>query len=350
MRWFSFLCVLFVFTACSDVPPPLSVEFDKGLVSKEVIELGQIQGSVKRIEPLSSKREGDIVVLGQTGVIYLDSKTLEIKKEISFVDSSGRPIWFGVSPNFIEADDTFYISKGGGGFGETALLDARGTQLWNFHPDETLSPDKMIVADLNGDAVPEFYVDGREALYCLNFQGVVQWSVAGRFYDLQNVKNRYVLALTEDHKLLKISAKGEVLSKVTFPAKIRSVAYVPWNGEDFVVTGYYTGGRVALSTIAGGALTHFKLGSFPAYHDPQAITVKFFADRKPFLVILAHSRSAANRTQLSIYSDSKELVYREVIRSTRGLSAVAVGEREYLLVGDGTAGVLKYSAKSLTGF
>ena len=64
--------------------------------------------------------------------------------------------------------------------------------------------------------------------------------------------------------------------------------------------------------------------------------VKFFSDQAPYFAVLAKYSSSVGQSELCIFNPMRELVYKELIRNTKGILAIDVKntKRQRLLVGD----------------
>ena len=141
--------------------------------------------------------------------------------------------------------------------------------------------------------------------------------------------------------------EGKEIQNISSRYKEHHFDIVDWPSESNILIG--RGGfykwKAIIINLKGKDIFKHKLRNFYVCHGPQGTSIKFAGDKKPYLAILGHSKSTSYLTQLSIFSPSKELIYQEILESTRGLCAIPCqkDQVEVLLVGDSNTKVWEYS-------
>jgi hypothetical protein len=333
---------------CSTSAPSPRVVVDSPSVQKTEVFSAFIGGTVKHVQKgdYHSSPGEEIAVLGQTALWLLDAQNYALVE----TDDFGGSASFGLSPTLVDAkgDGSGVVMMGGGGFGEVGLIDRGGKQLWTFQPDPTLAPTKMISGDLNEDGMIEFYVADSTGLYQVSPEGVTNWMVGNRnFYDVAITPEKTVLALDDARVLTTIDFEGNVVGTIKYADDVYNIDVVQWPEKTGILTGYIDK-KVRVRNLLGELVFEYRLDDFPLYHAPQGIAVHLAGMNKPpYLAVLAHSRSSIGLSQLTIFTPSGNLLYQEILESTRGMCANdnATPGQEVLLVGNGAAGLIEYRLK-----
>lgn len=332
-------------------------------VNKRIIYKSHIRGGVKniRLGTFRPSLSPEIILLNQKGTHFLSTENytpVDIHLYHANNINSASTQDFGIRPDIIDinGDGDYVIMKGGGGFGETGLLDKKGKKLWIFQPTENLPPRKMIHGDLNKDNKLEFYANDFGALYRLDEKGSVIWKIDKNTPDLnlryfndigiftENGSEQPFLLAVTNRDFVVINFDGKIVKRFKSDYKIQNFEIVRWNKEQFILSGYFRK-KVIMLDMKGNKIHEFKLKDFPLYHAPNAVAVKFRPGEKEYLVLLAHSRSRFRLTQLNIISPEGQIIYQEIINGTKGLAPLFRKEKnsEVLIIGDGFKQVLEYS-------
>jgi hypothetical protein len=339
---------------------------DTGHIEKKAILEKCIYGRVRKIQIGDFDRASgkEIAILGQKGYWLLSCDDYHVMRSYEltgqFKDTKGRPVWLGLNPELVDVSGNglFEIMKGGGGFGDVGLLNAKGKLLWTFHPDPKLHPNKMIHGDLNRDGHIEFYVADHTGLYQLDPEGVVTKKISNeRIIDIQAIegdqlRKPVLAALTYAGEFLIFDYQGSLLKKLTPGLDIRRFDVVNWHGKGNLLVGEqgFFMWRLSILDLNGNILFTKKL-RYPHWvkwvSNPKGIAVAFNKDKAPYLAVLANTKASVGLSQLNIFSPQGELIYQDILRYSNGICVndSVKDQREVLLVGDNGTAVWEYSLK-----
>ena len=336
------------------------VIIDSESVNKRVIYQSFICGGVRNILTgnYRSSATPELTIIGLSDIHFLTADNYKPLYNYSFKDSYGKSMSLGVQPDIIDIDNdgNYKIIRPGGGFGDIGLLDKRGNKIWTFRPNKDIPPKKMVYGDLDKDNETEFYALDYRELYRLDEKGNVIWKIdkiesgLGRkifnYIDIftDEKSGEQLLLINSEKDFTVIDSKGNIINKFKVDYKPNTFEIVEWNNRQYILCGYFSKKAVLLD-LSGKKVYEFKLKKFPLYHGPNAVSVKFKPDEKEYLVLLAHSRSSIQLTQINIISPEGEIIYQEVINKSFGLAPLYKKERnsEVLIIGNGTKEILEYS-------
>lgn len=331
--------------------PELGVTIDKLHLERTVVAECCFQGYIRTIQlgEFEGKGEPQVAAIAQTGVYLFDAVTLGEKAVIDYLNPDGSTLWFGLSPFLVRDKDGFKIAKRGGGFGNIGLLDRGGKELWKFKPDPALPPSGMVVDDsIFGE--PRFYVCDRGILYKLDADGRVVWKIPdnGSYITLVRddaSKEAGVATVDSDTKTLRIwSAAGKLEQRIDLPAHPDGIEFVR-NGKmsGFVVK---AGSQIAFIDRNGQHRWTHSYGTVPIIHGPVAVLVRLSSEQLPLLAVRFASRSATGKSVLSMFSLDGTHLYEEYLDggTAIGIAPAKNGDRERLLVGEGTLKLWAYES------
>ncbi len=310
-----------------------------------------IDGFSKRIDiiqtsnvPVKMSRNNGVIFLVyddlyQPHIKFYNSDLDEIDS-INFAKKNNKPIYFHLNPKYVRLTPKLNgIMMGGGGFGAVGLFDINGKLLWNFKPDLIHNPNKMIDADLDNNGITEFYAISGSGLYRLDLEGNIVWKFAGDIRDISiysNKKDKFesIIVLNSNDTFSLISPQGKKIRSLGFSSKNFSFATMDVDGNSLIVyRSSYDTFRVV--NQEGKFLFDYKYKNLPIYHGPYTTSVSF--DGATYVAILMTSRSAIQKSVISIFSLKGELVYQAILNYGSKLAAQYIHktDNQRLLVSDG---------------
>ena len=301
--------------------------------------------------------KAQLAVLTQPSIHFLSANNYQKLHVINAKPFKDKKGYFSLSPELVDIDNDgkYEIMKGGGGYGQTALLDSEGYPLWEYKPGIT-KPSKMISTDLNNDKEVEFYAINKSSLVRLDKNGQVVWEVlAPRYFILRSdFKDIEVFqnSKTQQSELLVVSNdtfyhynyEGKLLHQFEAKLPVSNFQIINWNQQQFILAGYYDT-KIALLNFDGAVHQYIDLGESVHYHEAQAINVTFSQEAAEYLVVLTHSSSSKGLSKLSIISPENTVIYQEVIKATKGLISLpqTKGNDEVLVITNNDRRLVAYS-------
>ena len=343
------------------------VKMDLGKIKKTpALTCGILGGVPRRVQKIqtvqfSPKTGKEIAVLGQSMITLVSCEDYEVNKQISFMDKdlATKRSTLGLNPAVFDAngDGRFEIMRGGGALGGVGLLNDTGELLWSFHPDHMLPPNKMIHGDLDKDGHVEFYVADPTGLYQLDAKGTVTKKFSdGWISDINTVDDPHaakplLIALTHKREFKFFDFNGAMVRKFKPAYRFSRFDIVNWPSSPNILIGVegFHRWKAVLLDLEGKTVFDHILPSFWFAHGPEGVAVRFSEKEQPYLAVVGHTRGLIRSplTQLSIFSPSGELIYRENLKANRGLcvNGCKKGNGETLLAGDDGCTVWEYSLK-----
>jgi WD40 repeat protein len=347
-----FFLILVLLISCNKLKT--GVRVGEGMLTKTLLFSGSFPGRIMTIQVGNFERNPikEIAILGMMKGVILDAKTHQVKKMLSFRQSVElRPEIVIVLSN-----GSLEIMRRGGGFGDVGLVNELGEFIWKYNKVGT-SPE-MDAGDLDGDRETEFYVADLDGLHRLDYQGREVWKTLGQEWEVNVAiykpeSNDTGLAITRgnDGKIRFWNSSGRLVREVTPESGSYGLEVVKWgdhyyllseSGSSIILTDF--DGRIffeyALEEINEEA--HFRIRGM-AIRDIRGVSVKFKPDKKPYLAVLTDFRAATGKAMLSVFTLERQLVYQEIINSSRGIAALKNSDgSESLLIGDGGKNVWIY--------
>jgi len=350
MNWLIIIFLAFIsliISGCgkTDGWPNLGVLVNKEAIKKELVAECCFRGGVRQIQvgDYLPGEKLEVAVLGQTGILFLDAESLVQLEKNKFVNGSGDTKWFGLEPRLIENNSTgFTIMQGGGGFGETGMLDSEGERIWQFKVSE-INPHMMISVDLDGDNKTEFYASDYSGLYRLNSSGKVVWKLSKNitdiaYYESKTDNIRGLVALDTKARLIYlIKSDGSIQGEIKINKDVYHFNSVFLDGETLLVV-RDTSKSINVINLQGNIIFSHIFKAASVYHGPISTALKFKDSDEPIIAILMNSRSSIGKSLLSIFSINGSLLYQEVLDGGTGMTE----NRGKLLVGDGVKHVWAY--------
>ncbi|MCX6354202.1 MAG: hypothetical protein NTZ78_04775 [Candidatus Aureabacteria bacterium] len=343
------------------------VKMDLGKIEKTpALTCGILGGVPRRVQKIqivssSSKAGKEIAVLGQSMITFVSCENYEINNQISFMeqDIAEKKSKLGLNPELVDADNdgNLEIMMGGGALGGVGLLDETEKLIWSFHPDHMLPPNKMIHGDLDKDGTIEFYVADPTGLYQLDAKGTLLkkfsdgWISDIHIVDDPHATKPLLVALTHRREFRFYDFSGALVRKFKPAYRFSRFDIVNWPSSPNILIGVkgFHRWRAVLLDLEGKTVFDHILPSFWFAHGPEGVAVRFSEKEPPYLAVVGHTRGLIRSplTQLSIFSPSGELIYRENLKANKGLCVndCKKGKNETLLAGDDGCTVWEYSLK-----
>jgi hypothetical protein len=349
------IIVLMFLIACQK--NELCVKVGEQFLTKHLYYKGQFPGGVMNIQLFnidSADSDRGIIIFGRGNYIILDLKTKKLKKAITFKK------WISSRPEAVNItkDDSLQIMLRGGGFGEVGLVDTYGDFIWKYKHIDGASPH-MTAGDLDKDGQLYFYVADLDGLCKLDYSGKQIWRSDKMFWerDIQIYnpappQTPLIFTRGDDGNIRFWNKAGRLVKEVTPEIKIYGLEILSWPDKNHVLTN--TINEIIVMGLDGRTVLRYKLGKnfFDFYYemkilDIRGVPVRFEPQNKPHLAVITDFSFPKNRAMLSIFSPEGELVYQEMLYSTRGINVIDNPDgSESLLVGDGAETVWIYQRRS----
>jgi hypothetical protein len=266
----------------------------------------------------------------------------------------------------IDRDGTSETLRLGGGFSDVVLIDSSGVEVWRkpggWSGDFTANG--MAYADLDRDGEDEFYVAGRDGLYCFDARGVERWKVGDGIhwhvavYDPSDVEHARIVSYVTRHRkrttLEFRDARGLLLHQALSPSMSAGFELLQWpSGPDRLRILARSASSVMLLDHLGRMVwkRRFARGLGMSGSRLSGTLVRFCDCHPPYLAVLFGTRAGWNRSLLCVFTLDGELKYQEVLdstRSLRGLVAVRIpgsdAGGESLVTGGKDGQVIAYHA------
>jgi len=330
------------------------VRVGEGVLTKSLLLSGSFPHGIMAIQVgyFDRKPDKEIAVLGQMNGVIIDAKTRQIKKRLSFKQS------LELRPEIatVKTDGSLEIVRCGGGFGDVGLVNEMGEFIWKYKQVGT-SP-QMVAGDLDEDGELEFYVTDLDGLHRLDYQGREVWKTPGDKWEVDAViytpdrdGSSLVVTRGTDGNFRFRDSSGRLVREVTPEAKSYGLEIVRWVDHYYLLT--YSGSSIILTDFEGRLFFQYELHKAwgrPSLriqvmdiYDIRGVPVKFESDKQPYLAVLTDFRAATGKAMLSVFSPEKQLIYQEIINSSRGISVLPNPDgSESLLVGDGGKNIWIY--------
>jgi hypothetical protein len=352
-KFLIFIGIVFVFLAsCSRYE--IGVKHGEGLFSKKVFFRGEFPNGIRAIQVgnFNSTPEKEVVILSQWNLIIVSAVTYEIKKTAFFRQS------VGIRPKLIDIkkDGSLAIALGGGGFGDVGLMTTNGESIWMYKKVGT-SP-RLVSGDLDRDGKLEFYIADYDGVHRLDESGREIWKKGERWEEeigtcmFIDEKRPSVVTKGSDGNIRFRDSAGDSIKEVAPESVIYGLEIIKWP-EDYRILAR-TDYDIIVLNFDGKVLLRHKLQediwqSFVhliEIMDIRGTAVRFRLNERPYLAVVAKHRAAIKRSTLSIFSPEGELIYKEMLHSSTGISALPTSDgSESLLIGDGEETVWIYNMR-----
>lgn len=288
----------------------------------------------------------EIVIFSRRDCFIFDEKTRELKRTIKFNQS------IGLRPELlrINNDGTLEIMLRGGGFGDVGIADAKGEFIWKYKQIET-SP-RMTAGDLDRDGEIEFYIADNTSLNRLDYSGKKVWKVGNnrsvdymQIYDPGGDKIPFIVTRSFVGGNWNVSFwdnTGKLIKEIIPEIKTYELEIIKWPDDYHILA--KTDYDIIIMDLDGKVVLRYRLKEdiFKFFvhlleiMSIRGVPVRFEPDKKPYLAVITGFRSALSKTMLSVFSPEGQLVYQEMLNSTRGINVVKKNDGpESLVVGDG---------------
>jgi hypothetical protein len=253
----------------------------------------------------------ELAIVDHSGADVLDSGTLAVQRHVPFTAQPGR-LWGSFSTLVRLPDDRLVVVQAGGGFSRTRLQDLNGTELWEYRPNPTTSPDALRPANLDRDGSVEFYASSTDFVARLDTNGRDVWrrpaSLAALLATLprNDESPAWIVAVEYGRRMLVWDENGRSLIERAVSADDSPVAVA----DTFAGRAVIHGGSSARAYDPGGTLLFdVALGEFTL---SQAAGARLVADRAPYLALVGATDRDTSRYRLAIVDAERRIVYDEI--------------------------------------
>lgn len=356
---FIFLLLFGIFGGWSNSELKLGIKAGESFLSKSLFFRSSFTRFISTIQVIEfdSIPGKEVVIFSMKECYILDIETRRIKKKIEFNKT------IDLRPELlpIKDDGSLEIIKRGGGFGDVGLVNEKGEFIWKYKQVGT-SPE-MASGDLDRDGKLEFYVTDFDGLRKLDYSGKKIWRTGDhlweldiQIYDPARDKTPLIVTSGVDEKIRFWDNEGKLVREITPERKIYNLEIIKWIEGYNILTN--DGGNCILVMNFDGKTVyqycykkewHTKipiLRSSYEIFEIRGAPVKLDVNKKAYLAVITDFRSYVSKTMLNIFSPEGQLVYQELLNSTRGMATVENADgSESLLLGDGAENVWFYELK-----
>ena len=324
--------------------PKAGVVAGGDFLSKSIFYHAQMTGITNIIQgELDSLPDLEIGILGQLKIHIVDPISGNIKSEVKFNWPSGV-----LRPVVIDSDGAEHFKiMSRGPVSDVGLMDNFGNPLWIYKPSGVII-NTMDAGDLDRNGILEFYVATHGGLHQLNNLGEKRWAIGGLVHDVEILNQNkdetpLVVSVTFDNHIQFRNYEGKLIREFIPRMKINDIEFVEWAGHMYILT--IDSSSFYIMDCEGRIVIKHNLNR-PTYAI-RGTSVIFSNSQAPYLAIIAKFSSTSGQAMLCIFSAEKELIYKELINTTRGLLAIQSPSSKWdiLLVGDGPGKVYKYEEK-----
>jgi hypothetical protein len=317
------------------------IKHGEGFLSKFIFFEGDIPFGVLTIQVCAggAPHGKEVAILGKENGYVIETETGALKRKLRFKHS------VGLRPEILDKDcnGSMKIVDRGGGFGDVGLADMYGDFIWKYGKVGT-SP-AMVSADLDRDDKVEFYVADYDGLHRLDLNGKQVWK-AGDIWEeaiaVYDKGDRFPFVVTAGERRIRFwDSSGKLIKDIVPEVNIFQLDLIEWHDDIYILSAFSS--DIILMDLKGKIHQHYKAGEDLGVNAIRGVTVRFDRDTKPYLAMLTDFPSRVNKTMLTIISPDEQVVYRELLDSTRGIAVLADNDgSESLLVGDGERKVWMY--------
>jgi len=253
----------------------------------------------------------ELAVVSRSEVQLFDGRSLQPRASRTLAGEAARWNWFSELAR--SGGDLVRVDTGGG-FQETQVLSLDGTQRFRYHPDDTLPPNALRAADLDGNGDAEFYSCTQQSLTRLDGSGHEIWRQPHRSCEIIALQSAttagpaWVVTRVYGQPLVLWSPQGSRIADVPErDTTYRQVlGIVEWHGTRLIA---YGGERLTLRTPDGATVFEWTV---PDMSVVGAWTVTFADREQPLLVVQATADRDTRRARLQIVDEARTVRYDEV--------------------------------------